>query len=310
MDLMGLVSKMITFIALMLVGYVGARRKLFDGAFARSLSQLVMDVFLTCTVINSVISERPELTGGQLLHVLAMLSLSLLIGYVGAAAFTRMLFPKRDNTPVFELLAGVPNNIFVGLPLIQGLYGSTAVLYCALSCIPFNVLLYSYGVWRLKSGKQSLSGGAGIRLGDVLTVPFIATLVALVIFIFDINLPSVLTGLISSTSAATMPVSMIVIGATLGGIPLTEAFRSKWVYLLCALRLAVMPALTWLILGALTQDTILLNTCVILSGCPSAIVVTVLALQYDYDAAFSSEGILVSTTLSMITLPVLALILG
>ena len=59
MDLMSLISKMITFIALMLVGYIGARRKLLDNAFARALSQLVMNLFLTCTVINSVISERP-----------------------------------------------------------------------------------------------------------------------------------------------------------------------------------------------------------------------------------------------------------
>ena len=63
MDLMSLISKMITFIALMLVGYIGARRKLLDNAFARALSQLVMNLFLTGTVINSVISERPELTG-------------------------------------------------------------------------------------------------------------------------------------------------------------------------------------------------------------------------------------------------------
>ena len=308
MDLMSLISKMITFIALMLVGYVGARRRLFDGAFARSLSQLVMNVFLTCTVINSVLSERPEFYGGQLLHVLLMLTLAMLITYCGAAACTRLFRIKGVNAPVFELLVGVPNNMFIGLPLLQGLYGTTAVLYCALSCIPFNVLFYSYGVWRLKSCKE-LTGG-GIRVQDVLTVPFAATLVALVIFILDISLPTVLTDLISSASDATMPLSMIVIGATLGGIPLTEAFREKQAYLLCALRLAVLPAIAWLILGALTQNALLLKTCVILAACPSAVVVTVLALQYDYDASFSSKGILVTTVLSMITLPVWALILG
>ena len=198
--------------------------------------------------------------------------------------------------------------MFIGLPLIQSLYGATAVLYCALSCIPFNVLLYSYGVWRLKSGKSV--GGGGIRVRDVLSIPLIATLVALVIFLFDIRLPMILTDLISSTSAATMPLSMIVIGATLGGIPLTEAFREKWVYLLCALRLVILPALTWLILSPLTQDVLLLKTSVLLAACPSGVVVTVLSLQYDYDASYSSKGILVGTMLSMITLPIWAIILG
>ena len=308
MDLMSLISKMITFIALMLVGYIGARRKLLDNAFARALSQLVMNLFLTCTVINSVISERPELTGGQLVHVMLILTLSMTVVYVGAFVFTRLFRVKGDNAPVFELLACVVNSMFIGLPLIQSLYGATAVLYCALSCIPFNVLLYSYGVWRLKSGKSV--GGGGIRVRDVLSIPLIATLIALVIFLFDIRLPMILTDLISSTSAATMPLSMIVIGATLGGIPLTEAFREKWVYLLCALRLVILPALTWLVLSPLTQDALLLKTCVLLAACPSGVVVTVLSLQYDYDASYSSKGILVGTMLSMITLPIWAIILG
>lgn len=309
MELMSLISKMITFIALMLVGYVGARRGLLDSAFARALSRLVMNVFLTCTVINSVLSERPELSGGQLLHVIAMLSLMMALAFVGAWLCVKLFRMKDDNAPVFELLTGVMNTMFIGLPLVQSLYGAAAVLYCALSCIPFNVLVYSYGVWRLKHGKQ-LDGGSGMRVSDVLTVPLFATLVALVIFFFDLKLPAVLTDLIGSTSAATMPVSMIVIGATLGGIPLTEAFCEKRVYLLCALRLVVLPALTWLVLGALTRNEILLKTCVIVSACPSAVVVTVMALQYDYDASFSSKGILVTTVLSMITLPIWALILG
>lgn len=309
MDLMNLISKMITFIVLMLVGYIGARRKLLDNTFARALSKLVMDLFLTCTIINSVISERPALSSDQLLHVMAILSLTMVIIYGGAAVFTKLLRIKGENAPVFELLVSVTNNMFIGLPIVQGLYGATAVLYCALSCIPFNILLYSYGVWRLKSGRQ-LADKEGMRVRDVLTIPLIATLAALVIFIFDIKLPMVLTDLITSTSAATMPVSMIVIGATLGGIPLTEAFREKQVYLICALRLVVLPILTWLILGALTQDTLLLKTCVILSACPSAVVVTVLTLQYDYDASFASKGILVTTVLSMLTLPIWALILG
>ena len=130
------------------------------------------------------------------------------------------------------------------------------------------------------------------------------------VIILEIRLPMILTDLISSTSAATMPLSMIVIGATLGGIPLTEAFREKWVYLLCALRLVILPALTWLILSPLTQDVLLLKTSVLLAACPSGVVVTVLSLQYDYDASYSSKGILVGTMLSMITLPIWAIILG
>ena len=309
MDLSPLFAKLLTFITLMLAGYAGARKKILCPGFAKSLSWLVMDVFLSCTILNSVTSGDLDISSAQLVKVILLLSLVMLISYAFGALVARVFFKGRENTPVFELLISVMNNIFIGLPIAEALYGATAVLYCALSCIPYNLLLYSYGVWRLRSGK-ALGGGAAFKIKDVFTVPLFATLAALLIFIFDIQLPYILRELISTTASATMPASMIVIGATLGGIPLTEAFREKWVYLLCALRLVILPALTWLVLSQLTQDALLLKTCVLLAACPSGVVVTVLSLQYDYDASYSSKGILVGTMLSMITLPIWAIILG
>lgn len=307
MSYTGLISKMITFVALMLVGYVGARKKMLDKAFARSLSQLLMNLFLTCTVLNSVISDRPDLSSGELGHVLLMLSIMVLLSYIMAAIAARILPFRNENTPIFELLLGVSNITFIGLPVLQSLYDASAVLYCALTCIPFNVVLYTYGVWRLKSGKKL---GGGMHLKDALTIPLIATFVALIIFAFDIKIPSVLADFIGSTSAATMPVSMIVIGATLGNVKLIDTFKEKRVYLLALMRLVVFPAIVWLIMSNLTANQTLLSTCVILAGCPSAVVITVFSLQYDYDAEFASKGILATTVMSMVTLPIWAMILG
>lgn len=308
MSFSGLISKMVTFIALMLVGYISARRKVLDKAVARSMSNLVMNVFLSCTVLNSVISNRPDISGENLIHALIVLSVMIILAYLLAAIIARLPRLNDENAPIFELLMSAMNTMFIGLPVIQSLYNSsTAVLYCALGCIPFNVLMYTYGVWRLKSGKKL---GGGLRLKDALTVPLIATFIALIIFMFDIKVPAVISELISSTSAATMPLSMIVIGATLGDVKLTDTFREKRVWLLCLLRLVVIPGITWLILRMMTSDAELLAASIIMAACPSAVAVTVLALQYDYDATFTSKGILATTFLSMITLPVWALILG
>ena len=306
MDLYNLIAKMVTFVALMLVGYIGAHRGIFDRGFAKGLSTLTVNLLLSCTVLNSVLSDPPELTGVQLWQTLLILTLmfvlALLIGFIAVRAAGL----NDENGAVTELLCGVMNSIFIGLPLLESLYGTTAVLYCALSCIPFNLLLYTYGVWRLKKGM----GTSSMRLKDALSVPLFATLAALVIFIFEPPVPRMICELIGSVSAATMPMSMIVIGATLGGIPLIDAFKDKRVYYISFIRLIVCPAVTWLLFRLMTNDVILLSTCVLLSACPSAVVISVLALQYDYDASYSSRGVLVTTVLSMITLPLWALLLG
>ena len=309
MYLSPLFAKLLTFIALMLAGYAGARKNILCPGFAKSLSWLVMDVFLSCTILNSVTSGDLDISGAQLVKVILLLCLVMLISYAFGALGARIFFKGRENTPVFELLISVMNNIFIGLPIAEALYGATAVLYCALSCIPYNLLLYSYGVWRLKSGK-ALDGGAAFKIKDVFTVPLFATLAALLIFIFNIQLPYVLRELISTTASATMPASMIVIGATLGGVKIADGFKERYVYLISLMRLVVIPAAVWFVVGLLSTDTILVATCTIIAACPSAVVVSILALQNDYDAAFSSNAVLVTTALSMISLPVWVYILG
>lgn len=309
MDFSPLFAKLLTFITLMLAGYAGARKKILCPGFAKSLSWLVMDVFLSCTILNSVTSGSLDISGAQLVKVILLLSLVMLISYAFGALVARVFFKGRENTPVFELLISVMNNIFIGLPIAEALYGATAVLYCALSCIPYNLLLYSYGVWRLRSGK-ALGGGAAFKIKDVFTVPLFATLAALLIFIFDIQLPYILRELISTTASATMPASMIVIGATLGGVKIADGFKQRYVYLISLMRLVIVPAAVWFIVGLLSTDSMLVSTCAIIAACPSAVVVSILALQNDYDAAFSSNAVLVTTALSMISLPVWVYILG
>ena len=50
-------------------------------------------------------------------------------------------------------------------------------------------------------------------------------------------------------------------------------------------------------------------TMVLLGGAPSAVVITVLSIQYDRDEVFSSEAVLNSTALSMVTIPALVWLL-
>ena len=107
-----------------------------------------------------------------------------------------------------------------------------------------------------------------------------------------------------------MPASMIVIGATLGGIKIADGFKERYVYLISLMRLVIIPAAVWFIVGLLSTDAMLVSTCTIIAACPRAVVVSILALQNDYDAAFSSKAVLVTTALSMVSLPVWVYILG
>ena len=125
-----------------------------------------------------------------------------------------------------------------------------------------------------------------------------------------IPVPGAVRSLISAMSGATMPLSMLVIGASLGTVSLLDAFKKGRLYLVSAVRLLLIPLLTWALLRCFVSDQELLMTMVIIAACPSAILITVLSIQYDRDAVFAAEGTLQNTALSLVTIPLLIWMLG
>ena len=295
-----LFQKLIIFLALMMVGYVGARRGVFGPDFAKAASKLTLNVFMSATILASVFNNPPSLTGAELAYALLVCFLVLLLSYVVSALIARLLPLNKEKAPLFELLVSVMNPMFVGVPVAEVLLGSQGVFYIALSNVFFNLLIYTYGVWRLRAGERG-----ALRAKDILSVPLIMTALSVVIFALRLPCPSLLKGLIDCMSPATMPMSMVVIGASLGRVSLLDAFREKSLYLVAALRLILMPLLTWLLFRVLPAEPMLRGAMLIISACPSGIIVSILSLQYGKDTEYCSKGILLDTALSMLTIPLL-----
>lgn len=300
MDVSVLIPKMIVFVVLMVIGYLCAKTNFAGREFTKDASKMVINVFMTATIINSVLVSDARLSGGELLQVMLVLCMCVGVCWVLAAISCRLV-GLGDKAPLFELLIAVMNNMFIALPVVETLFGSQAVFYCSLSCIPFNILLYTFGIYRLQGGE----GKGSVRLRDIFSVPLLATLAALVIFLLQPPVPPVLKELASTMSAATMPLSMIVIGSSLGSVSLLDAFKKGKLYLMCVLRLLLCPLLVWLLAGLITDDLMLRVTATIIAAAPSGVVVSVLAIQYDRDAVFTSEGVLLSTVFSMLTIPLI-----
>ena len=304
MDVSVLIPKMIVFVVLMVIGYLCAKTNFAGREFTKDASKMVINVFMSATIINSVLVSDARLSGGELLQVMLVLCMSVGVCWVLGAISCRLV-GLGDREPLFELLVAVMNNMFIALPVVETLFGSQAVFYCSLSCIPFNVLLYTFGIYRLQGGE----GKGSVRLKDIFSVPLLATLVALVIFLLHPPVPPVVKDLASTMAAATMPLSMIVIGSSLGSVSLLDAFKKGKLYLMCAIRLLLCPLLVWLLAGLMTEDLMLRVTATIIAAAPSGVVVSVLAIQYDRDAVFTSEGILLSTVFSMLTIPLIVAII-
>lgn len=306
MELSSLFETCFVILVLMLVGFVGVRRGLYPAGFSKAASSLIVNIFLVATIFQSICGGGAGLTAAELPHVLWLVTLTILLGYLLGFLTLRLLGKRMNADASLELSISVMNNLLIGLPILQAVYGTTAVLFAGLTSLPFNLLLYIYGVWRLSTGRAS----GAFRAKDIFSPCVLATLAALVFFVLDLPVPGAANRLFSALGACSMPLSMIVIGITMGSEDLGKAIRDKRVYLIAFVRLILAPALTWLLLRTLTDNMMLLKSCVVVAGCPTGIVVPILTLRSGRDAALASNAVIVTTLLSLITLPALLILLG
>jgi len=101
---------------------------------------------------------------------------------------------------------------------------------------------------------------------------------------------------------------MIVIGSILSDVRLSEVFEKAGIYY-SALRLLVLPAAIYAVLRLLKLDPLVTGVIVILAAMPAGSTTAMLAQKYDQDPIFASKLVFTSTLLSLVTLPICALIL-
>ena len=132
-----------------------------------------------------------------------------------------------------------------------------------------------------------------------------ATIVAVGFFMTGWQLPEPVVKCFDIISGGTVPVSMLVVGASLGSISVREALSDWRVYAVSFVRLIAAPAVTWLALRPFIHDEMLLGVTVILAACPTAMLATALAIRGGKDEAYASQCVFVSTVLSAATMPLM-----
>jgi len=305
MQISTLIETVAVLMALMIIGYFGAKKGIFTPTVTKGFSSLVFNVFLVSSVFSSICNDVPDMSAKDLLVIIGVLSLTVIMSYVIARVYTLIFTRKGDAAPITEMSIAVMNTLLFGLPIVQQVYGSMAVLYMGLSSVAFNLVLFSYGVMRLHKGEGSV-----IRFKDMLSPVLLATVLAVVFLLARIPLPGLLQRYLNMTAPATLPMSMMVLGATMGGGDLLGAFKDRRIYGVCFTRLVLAPLIMWAVLAPMGLEPILLRTAVVIAGCPTGVIIPVMALQYGHDALFASRCVMASTLMSVITLPILILLLG
>ena len=299
-------EKMIMLVLLMVVGFGAAKAGWVDGDFSQKASRLVMNVFVVGLIVSSVVNTEPIMSNRELaVAIFAVFLVFFLGGALGWLAARLLRFQGRDQN-VAWLSVFFMNNVFIGFPVVEALFGSEAIFCASLSNLPFNLLLYTVGVAYLQAGE----GRGKVSIREVFSIPLVATLLAITLFILQIPVPELVVDTCRTLGAATVPVSMIIVGISLSHVPIREALLDGKAYVVSFVKLILCPVVTWAVLRLfLDPASLVFGVLVVIAACPSAAMITILSVRFGADDSLASKIKFLSTVLSAVTMPLIVYLL-
>jgi hypothetical protein len=217
---------------------------------------------------------------------------------------------SKQEAGTYRVMLIFSNIGFMGFPVIKAVYGSDAMLYAALFLIPYNLLLYTYGIGEMRGGAEEEGEKKGIAWKKIFNVGVIASLIAMAIALLHIQVPSFIETTVSSLSGLTAPLSMIVIGASMADMNLKELFMDGKLLVFSVLKLILIPVAGTLLLGLFVKNELLLGVCLIMLSTPVGSMTAMLAQQYGGDYELDSRGVALTTLLSVVTIPLVSMLVG
>lgn len=313
MSFLPMLMTMLKLFLIVLVGFICHRARVFPEQTQAALTKVVMYVSAPCTIIYGVTScqTAPSVrtTVTLLLLSFGCYAVLLLLSW----PLVRLMRVSKGQRGVFTTLLVFSNCLFVGMPVVQSIFGSEALYDLVVFSIPFNPCIYIIGVYLILRDARHLHGeqsrGASLRLSTFISPCLVASILAIILSLSTFSLPAVLEDTMSLLAGITTPGALLVIGISIGKAPLRSMLGSPKIYLMCAMRLLVFPTLLWLLLRLILQDPIALGVSVVVSALPSAATIPMLATEYDGDVNVAVQGVCLSTLLSMVTIPLLVSLL-
>lgn len=290
---------------LILVGFVLSKLGYFSAHTRKQLTNIVLWIVLPCATIQSFEIEVDQ----DLLVSMALIFL-ISIGIQGIHwIFCTTCWNRIHDDRKISLQYGtmVSNAGFMGMPVTQSAFGSTGLLYASIFLIPQRICMWSYGLSLYTDGQDRKEVIRKVMTNPCIVAIYIGVVV-MVLGMFDLHLPDFLDSTIAAIGNCNTALSMIVIGGILSDVP-KDQIGDKLSLLYSGLRLLVIPMILFLILNVLPVDPMVRNVCVLLSAMPAASTTAMLAQRYEKDPEFASKIIFVSTLFSMITLPIIFLLL-
>jgi hypothetical protein len=297
---------------LIFVGYFARKSKMVGPSFAEHLAEFVFYIVFPCVVFRSVVKDfdLSKIADMSILIVISIVTMAIMLGL---GVLVNIILRKSDDMARILIMNLMFTNFtYMAFPVMEALYGQDGIIYITAYTTPVRVLFYAvtpliFSLRRAENGDTIHSRIAKGTWKAFLSPPVLAVPIGLIFYFLPISVPDPIMGSIDSLANVATPMGMALCGMTLAEIPLAGFWSEKRVFLITVLRLLIAPALILGLYLAVARfvsiDPIAAKVAILYCALPAAASSTIIAMKARADAQRAAQCVLVTTVISVLTLP-------
>lgn len=310
MNTLIVLQQMAVLFVIMMVGYMCSKLSWIDDNTYSKLSKIVVNIMNPMLIINGVINKETGNDYGKVWTNLLLIVIYFVLLILLSFVVVRILRIERSTESLYRLMLIFSNVGFIGIPVISSVYGETSVLYIAFYILGYNFLLYTYGLHLVDvSAEEGKKQEKGVFWKKMLNPGVFACLVAIAVFVFQIKVPGPVESLVSYLGEPAVPLSMLLIGASMAQQDLKKMFTDFRMYVFLIIRLLVIPIAAALVIRNFAVDPQIAGIFILMLAMPIGSIVVLLAADQGADETCCIKGSVLSTLFSVVTIPVVSLFL-
>ena len=300
-------SNVLLMLLYLLPGFAMCKSKKIKPDHLSSVSVILLYICGFCLYVNALydLDPSPEL--------FAKMGLFLVFSLVGEFALMfviLLLLGKRKKEFSLRMMsiACVMGNVgFFGMPVVRALFPSVpeAAVYSSVFNTSLNILAWTVGVFTLTGDKRHISFRAAFLNPSVLAV---AAGIILCLLRAENWLPDLFRTGFSALASMSTPLCMIILGARLATMNIRSLFTTPLAWLISAGKLLVFPLFCYLLALPFPLDPVFKGSLLILAATPCASILLNLAEIHHNGQELAANCALLSTLLSILTIPLLSLL--
>ena len=305
--------KILGIFAIIVVGYIATKLKVLSHEAEPAMVNLLIMITTPCMIFSSIVTkELDDSISGKVTLILIsafayFIIMALLVIPISKRIFTRT--PREDIGMLMTIMVAA-NAGFMGFPITKAVFGDHFFFLIVVHNIVLNIYLFSISILQMNYGQKSSFDIKSIGK-SVLNPCVVVSLVSMAILFAGIKMPDTLLDVTGMLGNVTTPLSMIVVGMRLANSKFIDIIKNRDLIIASVFNVLIIPIIAFLMvnwLPFLPSDVKLLL--VWTSAFPCAVIIGGVAAKEGKNATLASEGIALTTLMSLLTLPIVASILS